>query len=83
VATYQTLNNEERLAKFNPRTLKAVIVDEAHHAAAPSQVFPFFNPDKLTFYIVIAACYPGLIPKFNTLTRPLFQDQNLYIKSLS
>ena len=38
VATYQTLNNEERLAKFNPKTLKAVIVDEAHHAAAPSQV---------------------------------------------
>ncbi|KAF8807352.1 P-loop containing nucleoside triphosphate hydrolase protein [Phlegmacium glaucopus] len=36
VATYQTLKNEERLAKFDPRTLKAIIVDEAHHAAAPS-----------------------------------------------
>jgi ATP-dependent helicase IRC3 len=43
VATYQTLNNEERLAKFNPNTLKAVIVDEAHHAAAPSQVPPFLQ----------------------------------------
>ena len=36
VATYQTLLREERLAKFKPDGLKAVIVDEAHHAAAPS-----------------------------------------------
>ncbi|KAF8168154.1 P-loop containing nucleoside triphosphate hydrolase protein [Crassisporium funariophilum] len=36
VATYQTLSNEERLAKFDPKTLKAIIIDEAHHAAAPS-----------------------------------------------
>ena len=38
VATYQTLNNEERLQKFDPRTLKAIVVDEAHHSAAPSFV---------------------------------------------
>ncbi|KAH9486984.1 Putative mitochondrial ATP-dependent helicase irc3 [Psilocybe cubensis] len=36
VATYQTLNNERRASKFDPLKLKAVIVDEAHHAAAPS-----------------------------------------------
>ncbi|KAH8100659.1 P-loop containing nucleoside triphosphate hydrolase protein [Cristinia sonorae] len=36
VATYQTLLQPPRLAKFNPDNLKAVIVDEAHHAAAPS-----------------------------------------------
>jgi hypothetical protein len=87
VATYQTLNIEERLAKFNPRTLKAVIIDEAHHAAAPSQV-PLFSMGSsstpLTFYVVIAACYPGLILKFS-LTRPLSQDQdqNLYTRFLS
>jgi ATP-dependent helicase IRC3 len=36
VATYQTLLQPQRLAKFHPGNLKAVIVDEAHHAAAPS-----------------------------------------------
>ncbi|KAG7099100.1 hypothetical protein E1B28_000974 [Marasmius oreades] len=36
VATYQTLLQPARLAKFDPRGLKAIIVDEAHHAAAPS-----------------------------------------------
>ena len=28
----------ERLAKYNPDNLKLVVVDEAHHAAAPSYV---------------------------------------------
>ncbi|THH34038.1 hypothetical protein EUX98_g144 [Antrodiella citrinella] len=36
VATYQTLLRPNRLAKFHPTNFKAVIVDEAHHAAAPS-----------------------------------------------
>ncbi|GAA6042342.1 hypothetical protein JCM8097_003857 [Rhodosporidiobolus ruineniae] len=38
VATYQTLARGElsRLDKFDPDSFKAVIVDEAHHAAAPS-----------------------------------------------
>ena len=88
VATYQTLNNEGRLAKFNPRTLKAVIVDEAHHSAAPSQVPLFFfamgnNSSELTFYLVIVACSPGLILKFSPRTRMLSKDQNLYPKFLS
>lgn len=38
VATYQTLLRSERLKKFDPSHMKAVIVDEAHHAAAPSYV---------------------------------------------
>lgn len=44
VATFQTLvraggaDGQERLAKFDPRGLKAVIVDEAHHAASKSYV---------------------------------------------
>lgn len=37
VATYQTLNrSQQRLDKFTPSCFKAVVVDEAHHAAAPS-----------------------------------------------
>ncbi|EIW86776.1 P-loop containing nucleoside triphosphate hydrolase protein [Coniophora puteana RWD-64-598 SS2] len=36
VATYQTLLQPKRLSKFQPEGMKAVIVDEAHHAAAPS-----------------------------------------------
>ncbi|KAG1757630.1 P-loop containing nucleoside triphosphate hydrolase protein [Suillus lakei] len=46
VATYQTLLQPQRLAKFNPNSLKAVIVDEAHHAAAPSyrRILAHFDP---------------------------------------
>lgn len=47
VATYQTLHrSRERLEKFGPRTVKAVVVDEAHHAAAPSylNVLSYFDP---------------------------------------
>lgn len=40
VATYQTLLQPERIAKFNPHNLKAIIIDEAHHAAAPSYAIP-------------------------------------------
>ncbi|KAJ7630892.1 P-loop containing nucleoside triphosphate hydrolase protein [Roridomyces roridus] len=36
VATYQTLRQPERVKKFDPASLKAIIIDEAHHAAAPS-----------------------------------------------
>ncbi|KAI0032731.1 P-loop containing nucleoside triphosphate hydrolase protein [Vararia minispora EC-137] len=36
VATYQTLLRPERLCKFTPERIDAVVVDEAHHAAAPS-----------------------------------------------
>ncbi|TFK41214.1 P-loop containing nucleoside triphosphate hydrolase protein [Crucibulum laeve] len=36
VATYQTLIRGNRWRKFDPATMKAIIVDEAHHAAAPS-----------------------------------------------
>ncbi|KZT72830.1 P-loop containing nucleoside triphosphate hydrolase protein [Daedalea quercina L-15889] len=46
VATYHTLLRGERLAKFSPGKLKAVIVDEAHHAAAPSyrRILSHFHP---------------------------------------
>ncbi|GLB36102.1 putative type III restriction enzyme, res subunit [Lyophyllum shimeji] len=46
VATYQTLLNAARLEKFDPRHLKAIIVDEAHHAAAPSyrRLLSHFDP---------------------------------------
>ncbi|KAA1471544.1 P-loop containing nucleoside triphosphate hydrolase protein, partial [Dentipellis sp. KUC8613] len=47
VATYQTLLQRERLMKFDPRWLKAIIIDEAHHAAAPSyrRILSYFEPD--------------------------------------
>ncbi|KAH9065966.1 P-loop containing nucleoside triphosphate hydrolase protein [Lactarius vividus] len=47
VATYQTLLEGERLHKFSPQGFKAVVVDEAHHAAAPSyrRILSFFHPD--------------------------------------
>ncbi|KAL1748461.1 P-loop containing nucleoside triphosphate hydrolase protein, partial [Schizophyllum fasciatum] len=46
VATYQTLLQPERLRKINPVHLKAIIVDEAHHAAAPSyrRILAHFDP---------------------------------------
>ncbi|ETW86880.1 hypothetical protein HETIRDRAFT_456722 [Heterobasidion irregulare TC 32-1] len=46
IATYQTLLQPLRLAKFSPKYLKAVVVDEAHHAAAPSyrRILAYFDP---------------------------------------
>lgn len=46
VATYQTLARGGRLEKFDPRWTKAVIVDEAHHAAAKSylSILSHFDP---------------------------------------
>ncbi|TEB35208.1 P-loop containing nucleoside triphosphate hydrolase protein [Coprinellus micaceus] len=46
-ATYQTLLNSERLAKFDPHKVTAVIIDEAHHAAAPSyrKLLSHFHPE--------------------------------------
>lgn len=38
IATYQTLNNADRLRKFDPNTFGLIIVDEAHHCAALSYV---------------------------------------------
>jgi len=47
VATYQTLAQGNRLNKFDPSRLKAIIVDEAHHATAPSylRILSYFNSD--------------------------------------
>ncbi|EJD55046.1 P-loop containing nucleoside triphosphate hydrolase protein [Auricularia subglabra TFB-10046 SS5] len=47
IATYQTLMRGPRIAKFDPDDMKAVIVDEAHHAAAPSyqKVLSYFDPN--------------------------------------
>ncbi|KAJ3563441.1 hypothetical protein NP233_g8939 [Leucocoprinus birnbaumii] len=47
VATYQTLMRPERFRKFDPSLLKAVIIDEAHHSAAPSyrKLLSRFDPN--------------------------------------
>ncbi|KAF8922613.1 P-loop containing nucleoside triphosphate hydrolase protein [Mucidula mucida] len=47
VATYQTLLQQERIAKFEPDKMKAIIVDEAHHAAAPSyrRILSYFDSE--------------------------------------
>ncbi|PWN20620.1 P-loop containing nucleoside triphosphate hydrolase protein, partial [Microstroma glucosiphilum] len=47
VATYQTLTrSEDRLSKFRSEGLKAIIVDEAHHAASPSYISLLANFDS-------------------------------------
>ena len=47
VATVQSLRSSDRLSKYDPTRFKCVIVDEAHHAAAPSylQILSRFNSD--------------------------------------
>ncbi|KAI0825051.1 P-loop containing nucleoside triphosphate hydrolase protein [Trametes gibbosa] len=47
VATFQTLLRSLRLDKFRAQYMKALIVDEAHHAAAPSyrHILSHFNAD--------------------------------------
>ncbi|KAG8852738.1 hypothetical protein FRB91_006049 [Serendipita sp. 411] len=46
VATYQTLMRGDRLLKFPVDRMKAIIVDEAHHAAAKSylSILSYFDP---------------------------------------
>ncbi|KAI0669814.1 P-loop containing nucleoside triphosphate hydrolase protein [Trametes maxima] len=47
VATFQTLLRSQRLEKFRAQCMRAVIVDEAHHAAAPSyrRILSHFDPN--------------------------------------
>jgi ATP-dependent helicase IRC3 len=50
VASVQTLSNDRRLTKLNPDDFRIVIIDECHHATAPSyqkilQHFGFLPPD--------------------------------------
>ncbi|KXN90077.1 Putative mitochondrial ATP-dependent helicase irc3 [Leucoagaricus sp. SymC.cos] len=49
VATYQTLSRPDRVKKFDPNFLKAIIIDEAHHSAAPSyrKLLSQFDPNIL------------------------------------
>ena len=36
VCSVQSLLRSERLSKFNPEWVKLILIDEAHHAAAPT-----------------------------------------------
>ncbi|KAI0651935.1 P-loop containing nucleoside triphosphate hydrolase protein [Trametes meyenii] len=47
VATFQTLLRSRRLEKFRAQCMRAIIVDEAHHAAAPSyrRILSHFDPN--------------------------------------
>ncbi|TDL28609.1 P-loop containing nucleoside triphosphate hydrolase protein [Rickenella mellea] len=47
IATYQTLLRPTRISKFNADRMKVIVVDEAHHAAAPSyrRILAKFDPD--------------------------------------
>ncbi|KAI0068249.1 P-loop containing nucleoside triphosphate hydrolase protein [Artomyces pyxidatus] len=62
VATYQTLLQAQRLEKFSPKNLKAIIIDEAHHAAAPSyrHILSHFDTAIQNPYTVSGA--PGADP---------------------
>ncbi|KAI0695173.1 P-loop containing nucleoside triphosphate hydrolase protein [Cytidiella melzeri] len=67
VATYQTLLQPSRLTKFDPGALKAIIVDEAHHAAAPS-----YRHILSRFHSSIAGPDKELAPPVLPHTIPIF-----------
>lgn len=48
-ASIQSISRDNRLNKFDPNEFDIIIVDEAHHAAAPSyrKVISYFKPRKL------------------------------------
>lgn len=48
-ASVQSLSRDNRLNKFNPEDFSTIIVDEAHHAAAPTyrKILKYFKPKKL------------------------------------
>ncbi|KAH7104237.1 P-loop containing nucleoside triphosphate hydrolase protein [Auriculariales sp. MPI-PUGE-AT-0066] len=62
VATYQTMaRTPERLHKFDPNQMKAIIVDEAHHAAAASYrtILSYFDKQLTT---EVDSRPPSLVP---------------------
>ena len=48
-ASVQTLSSDRRLHRFDPKTFDVVVVDEAHHSAAPTyrKVINYFKPRLL------------------------------------
>ncbi|WWC87646.1 uncharacterized protein L201_002536 [Kwoniella dendrophila CBS 6074] len=76
IATYQTLNNPDRLAKFDPRDFSLIIVDEAHHAAANSylRLLHHFNKDVQL---------PDTILPFSATSNESIQDEPLTSKIVS
>ncbi|EPQ60619.1 P-loop containing nucleoside triphosphate hydrolase protein [Gloeophyllum trabeum ATCC 11539] len=65
VATYQTLLRGDRLGKFDPARLKAIVVDEAHHAASPSyrNILSHFAPAiKSPDGVIKSQVHPHTIP---------------------
>jgi ATP-dependent helicase IRC3 len=50
IASVQSITSGERIAKFNPKRFKLVLVDEAHHIVAPAylRTLNHFGLSKLT-----------------------------------
>ena len=48
-ASIQTMSKSKRLEKFSPDTFDTIIIDEAHHAAAPTykKVLSYFSPRRI------------------------------------
>lgn len=58
VPTLGRTNSEERRSKYDPEAFKCIIVDEAHHAAAPSyqRIFDYFGALKESSDILLWGC---------------------------
>jgi ATP-dependent helicase IRC3 len=48
VCSVQSLVRPDRLVKFNPETVKLILIDEAHHATAPTyiKILEYFGNSK-------------------------------------
>ncbi|GAA5991266.1 hypothetical protein JCM10908_003230 [Rhodotorula pacifica] len=82
VATFQTLayNDFSRLEKFLPESHKAIIIDEAHHAAAPSYIEILSRFDPLVETALIAEGLDGVeAPVLNEVIeeRPMDREEEV------
>ena len=52
-ASIQTISKSNRLGKFSPEAFDTIIVDEAHHAAAPTykKVLSYFTPRRIIGWV--------------------------------
>ena len=66
IASVRSITSGDRMAKFDPKTFKLVLVDEAHHIVAPGYM------ETLRYFGLtdpVNACSPALVGVSATLSR--------------
>ena len=81
VASVQSLVSGDRIDKFNPAAFKLILIDEAHHAAAPTylKVLKHFNADSRDSLVYIVGV-SATLSRFDGLKLGVALDRIVYHK---